>query len=111
MATEGNGVPGEGGRPLMTTMGDTGEIGVDGIPRSAAAGRGDTGKATSAAADKTGAGGRHGPKTAARERVAGQRENPAGESYEVGGGGEGHNGNGVPRDPSGVRGDGGGHEA
>ena len=41
--------------------------------------------AASAAADKAGAGGRHGTKKGLRGRIAGWRENPAGESLGVGG--------------------------
>ena len=47
------------------------------------------GKATSTAAEKAGAGGCYGARTAARERVAGRKENPAGKSYVVGGRGGG----------------------
>ena len=98
-------------RPLTATAGATRERGVDSRPGGAAAGRGDTCEATSAAADEAGAGGRHGAKTAARERVAGRRENPSGESYIVGVVEEGHEACGVATEPSGVRGDRGGREA
>ena len=77
----------------------------------AGAGGGNTGDATCTDADETGAGDRHGERTATRERVAGQQENPLVESYGVGGGGEGHKAYGVASKPSGVGGDGGGHEA
>ena len=102
---------GEARQPLTATAGDVEESRVDGGPGSAAAGRGVTREATSAAADEAGAGGRHGAKTAARERVAGWWENPAGESYGVGGRGKGREVYGVATKPSGVRGYGGGREA
>ena len=102
---------GGAGRPLTATAGDTEERGADGRPWGAAAGMGDTGQATSAAANKAGAGGRHGEKTATRERVASRRENLAGNSYGVGGVGEGREAYGVATEPSQVRGDRGGREA
>ena len=102
---------GEAGRPLTATVGATEERGADGRPGGAAAGRDDTGKATSAAADKAGAGGRHGAKIEARERVAGRQENPAGESYGVGGGRKGREAYRVATKPSRVRVNGGGREA
>ena len=95
---------GEDGMPLMVTAGATRERGVENRPGGAAAGRGDTCKYTSAAADKAGEGGRHGSK---RERAASRRENPAGKSYGVGGGGEGGAAYGVATELFGVRGDGG----
>ena len=72
---------------------------------------GNTGDNTSAANNEAGAGGRHGARTAARERVAGRREQLAGESYEVLGGGEGFKAYRVLSETLGVRGDGGGREA
>ena len=53
------------------------------------ASRSETGKVTSAADDKAGARGRHGARTAAKERVYDRHENPVGESYGVGVEGEG----------------------
>ena len=53
------------------------------------ASRGNTADATSAAADEAEAGGLHGARFRARERVSGRRENPAGESSGVGGKGGG----------------------
>ena len=64
---------GEAGRLLTARAENTGERGVGNRSGGAAANRGNTCKAISAAADEEGAGGRHGAKTAARERVAGQR--------------------------------------
>ena len=63
----------EARRPLTATEEATEESGADGRPGVAAAGGGDAGEATSTAADKVGAEGRHGAKTAARERIAGRR--------------------------------------
>ena len=54
------------------------------LPGGTAAGRSETRKATSAATDEAGSGGRHGARSGERERVAGRRENPAGESSGVG---------------------------
>ena len=76
---------GEAGRPLTATVGATEESGADGRPGGAAAGGGDAGEAISTAADKAGAGDRHGANTVARDRISGRRENPAGKSYGVGG--------------------------
>ena len=81
------------------------------LPGDTAAGGSETGKATSAAADKPGSGGGHGAKSGVTKRVAGQQENPLVESYGVGGEGEGNKAYGVASKPSGVGGDGGGHEA
>ena len=80
---------GEARRKMTATAEGSEENGADGKHRGAAAGGGDTGDATSTAADEAEAGGLHGARTAARERVADRRENPAGEPYGVGGGGEG----------------------
>ena len=102
---------GEDGRPLTAKAGESEEISADGEPGGTAAGRGDTGDATSATADEAGSGGHHWARTATRERVAGRQENPDGESYEVGGGGEVRETYRVASKPSGVRGDGGGSEA
>ena len=60
-------------RPLAATAGDMGERGANGRPRDAEAGRGDTCKATSVAANRAGAGSRHGAKNAARESVSGRK--------------------------------------
>ena len=57
--------------------------GVGDLPGIAAAERGNTWDVTSEAADKAGAGGRHGAKQGERERVAGRHENPAGISSGV----------------------------
>ena len=75
------------------------------------AGGSETGNSAFTAADETGAGGRHGARTTARERVAGQKKNPAGESYGVGGRGEVREAYGVTTEPSRVRGNGRGREA
>ena len=74
-------------------------------PGGTATGGSNTYTATFAAADKAGAGGHYGEKTTAREWVAGQWENLAGESYGVGGGGEGREAYRVTTEPSGVGGD------
>ena len=84
---------------------------MDGEHGGATAGKGDIGDATSANADKAGAGGRHRAITAARERVSGWQENTAGESYGGGGIGEGREAYGVVSKPSRVGGDRGGCEA
>ena len=102
---------GEAGRPMTEMTGASEERSLDGIPGGEAAGGGDTGEATATAADEAGARGRHGAKTVARERVAGRQENPAGDSYGVGDGGEDHKAYGGATDTSGVRGDGGGRKA
>ena len=102
---------GEARSPLTEMAGSTEEYEADGIPGGAAAGGGDTSKATYAAADEEGSGGCHGEKTVARERVSGRRENPSCKSYGVGGGGEGHEAYGVATETSGVREDGEGREA
>ena len=104
---------GEGGARMQmkATAGGSEENGADEKQGSAAADGGDTGDATSAAADEAGLGGRHGAIIAARERVAGRRENPSGDSYGVGGEGEGCEAYGVASKPSKVRGDIGGREA
>ena len=52
-------------------------------PGVIAAGGSKTGKATSAAADEAGAGGRHGARSGVRDRVVGWQENPAGKSSGV----------------------------
>ena len=84
---------------------------MDGEHVGATAGRGDTSNANSAATDKTGAGGRHGTRTAARARVAGRQENPVDEPYGVVGGGEGREAYGVAINPLGLGGNGGSREA
>ena len=66
------------------------------------AGGGDTGKASSAAADKAGVGGRHGAKLEQRGRFAGWREHPAGESLGVRGDDGGREASGVAHESSGV---------
>ena len=80
---------GEARKPLTAMAGYSEESVADSIPGGAAAGGGNTGDATYVDADEAGAGGRHGAKTVARERVAGRREIPTREFYGVGGGGEG----------------------
>ena len=102
---------GEARRQWMATAGGSEENGADGKHGGAAAGGGDTRNATSAAADKVGAGGHHGEKNVARERFAGRKENPAREPYGVGVVGEGCEAYIVVSDPSGVGRDGGGREA
>ena len=94
---------GEAGRPFLETAKATEESGADGKQGGAVAGRSAAADATSAAANKAGAGGRHGARTWARERVAGRQENPSCKSSGVGGGGEGREANGVASEPSGVR--------
>ena len=96
---------GEARRPLTATEGSTGERGAYSRPGGTATGGSNTYTATFAAADKAGAGGHYGEKTTAREWVAGQWENLAGESYGVGGGGEGREAYRVTTEPSGVGGD------
>ena len=76
---------GEAGILLTVTEGVTEESVEDGGPGSAAARGSNTGEGNCAASDKAGVGGHHGAKTAAREKVAGQRKNPSGKSYGAGG--------------------------
>ena len=92
-------------------MGASEGNGPDGELGSAAAGGGDTGDATSAAADEAGAESHHGARAASRERVTGRQENTAGDTYGVGGGGEDRKAYRVASEPSGVGGDGGVREA
>ena len=61
------------------------ESGVGELPGFIAAGRSETGKATSVVADEAEAGGRHGARPGVRERFVGRQENSAGESPGVGG--------------------------
>ena len=86
----------------MATLEGPAENGTHG---GAAAGGGNTSDAASAAANKEGAGDRHGAMTKDRERVAGGRENPAGDPYGVGGEGEGREVYGLAGEPSGVGGE------
>ena len=95
----------------MAKVGESEESGANSKPGGAAVSGGDTGNSTSAAAYEAGAGGRHGARTTARERVAGWRENMAGKYYGVGGGGEICEASGVASKTYGVRGDGGGRKA
>ena len=78
---------GEAGRPLKVTVtaGESDRSGTVDRPGGAAASGGATSEATSVAVDKAGAGGHHGEISEVRERVAGRRENPTGESSGVGG--------------------------
>ena len=62
----------------------------------------DTGKASSMAADKAGAGGRHGARPAQMGRFVGWQENPAGESFGVRGNDGGREASGVAYESSGV---------
>ena len=93
------GGPGESGRPLTAIVGESEESRADSEPEGAVAGGGNTTDSTSAAADEVGARGHHGWRTGAREKVAGRREKPSGESSGVGGGGEGHEVYRVASDP------------
>ena len=54
------------------------ESGAGGISQDAVAGRGDTRKTTSVAADEARVGGRYGARPGLRESIAGQQENQAG---------------------------------
>ena len=74
-------------------------------------GRGATSDATSAAADKVGAGGRHGARPRVEDKVASRQENPAGKSSGVGGKGGSRETYRVASKPSGVSGEGGSCEA
>ena len=102
---------GEAGSPLTATVEAIEESVADGRPGVAAAGGGHTGEATSADADKAGAGGHHGANTVARERVASRQEKPAGESYGVGGGGDSQEAYRVVTEPSRLKGDRGGRDS
>ena len=68
------------GKPRTAPEGGTRESGADRHLGDAMAGGGNTGEASSAAADEAGAGGRHGARPDQRKRLAGRRENPAGKS-------------------------------
>ena len=68
----------------------------------AISGRGDTRKASFAAANKAGAGGHHGARPAKRVRFAGRRENPAGKFSGVRGNNRGREASGVAHKSSGV---------
>ena len=87
------------------------DSGAGGLPGYAAAGRGDTRKATSAAADKAGVGGRHGKRPGVRGRIAGQQETRLASPQEWGGNTGGHEASGVAHGYLGVGGEEGGHEA
>ena len=67
------------------TAGGSQESNTGGISGDATDGGGDTGKATSTAVDKAGAGGRHGARPGVRGRIVGRQEKPARESSGVGG--------------------------
>ena len=97
-------------QPTATARGSE-ENGTDDKKVGTSAVGGNTRNATSAAADKAGAGGRHGARTAARERDASWWEKSASKPYGVGGGGGGCEIYVVAREPFGVGGDGGGRKA
>ena len=102
----GRGTTAEGaewdGATRMATTGGTQDSSVGGLSGDVASGRGDTGKATSAAANKTGSGGRHGARPGIRGRTDGRRENPSGEFSGVGGDEEVCNTSGVAHKTLGV---------
>ena len=87
------------------------ESGVGGLSGDATEGRGNTGKATSAAADEAGAGSRQGQRPGLRGGVTIQQENPNGESSGVGGGEGGCEASIVARESSGVKDEEGGCKA
>ena len=72
---------------------------------------GETRKATSAAADEAGAGGRHGSRPGMRDRIYGQQENTSSKSSEVGGKEGWHEAYGVVSESSGVGGEEGGRKS
>ena len=104
----------QGGGGWQDADGDgvgTQESGAEEPVESTSAGGSETRKATSAAADKAGAGGSHVARYGLRERVAGRRENPASESSGVGVQEGGREAYGVAGKPSKVGGKEGGREA
>ena len=101
-----------GGSKIRTaTAWGTQEIRAGEQPGVMTAGGSKTGKATSAADNKAGAGGRHGARYGVRERVARRREKPAGNSSGVGGNEGGRNAYGVAGKSSGVEGKEGGSKS
>ena len=86
------------------TSGGTLESGAGELSGDMTAGGSDTGKATSAAANKVGSGGHHGARSGVRDRIAGWQENPAGESSGVGGEEEGRKASRVASESLGVGG-------
>ena len=99
------------GKPRVATEGGTRESGVDKRLGDAMAGEGNTGKASSAAADESGVGDCHGARPEQRGRFTGRRENPAGESSEVQGNNGGCESSGMAHNSSGVGDKAGGREA
>ena len=114
LATEEETKSAGGGGGWQDADGDgvgTQESGAEEPVESTSAGGSKTRKATSAAADKAGAGGSHVARYGLRERVAGRRENPASESSGVGVQEGGREAYGVAGKPSKVGGKEGGREA
>ena len=109
--SETAGGAGEAGRPLTATAGESDGSGAEDDPRDAAARGGATANVTSAAANKAGAGGRHGAKHRERERVAVRWENTASKLSGVGGEEGVHEVYEVTGEPSDVRGEGGGRKS
>ena len=98
------------GELQTATEGGTRKSGADGRSGDAMAGGGDTGKASSATANETGAGGRHGARLEQRGRVAGRQENPSSESLVVPVDDGGCEASGVAHESSGVGDEEGGRE-
>ena len=104
MATDEGATTAEGvgwdGEPWTATAGTTRRSGTNGCSDDAMAGGGKSGKASSTAANKAGASGRHGARPVKRGRVAGWRENSASKSLGVRGDDRGREVSGVAHDTS-----------